>query len=148
MNKGDFTKTTLPIGWLLFILLAVETYNLSSKLPTKMHQLHQNRRQKVFNRGALHFCGGLDTQKINKAQLIYSVSCFNLGVLGASFGGLSPQKPPVATGLNCTTPLQERHFPAPLRHAENSSCIETEKSYLCKVLHFNRQNLLIGPPND
>jgi len=32
---------------------------------------------------------------------------------------------------------------------KNSSCIETEKSYLCKDLHFNRQNLmLIGPPND
>jgi len=40
LNKGDFTKTTLPIGWLLFALLAVETYNLSSKLPTKMHPLH------------------------------------------------------------------------------------------------------------
>ena len=26
--------------WLLFTLLAVETYNLSSKLPTKTHQLH------------------------------------------------------------------------------------------------------------
>jgi len=42
----------------------------------------------------------------------------------------------------------ERHFPAPLRHVEISSCIETEKSYLCKVLPFNRQNLLIGSPND
>jgi len=31
---------------------------------------------------------------------------------------------------------------------KNSSYIETEKSYLCKVLHFNRQNLLIDPPND
>jgi len=32
---------------------------------------------------------------------------------------------------------------------KNSSCIETEKSYLNKVLHFNRQNLmLIAPPND
>jgi len=32
---------------------------------------------------------------------------------------------------------------------KNSSCIETEKSYLRKVLHFNRQNLmLIDPPND
>ena len=40
MNKVDFTKTTLSIGWLLFILLAVETYNLNSKLPTKMNQLH------------------------------------------------------------------------------------------------------------
>jgi len=40
LNKGKFTKTTLPIGWLLFTLLVVETYNLSTKLPTKMHQLH------------------------------------------------------------------------------------------------------------
>jgi len=46
----------------------------------------QNRRQKVFNRGALRFCGGvwvcaggLDALKIDKTQLIYSVSCFNLG---------------------------------------------------------------------
>jgi len=32
---------------------------------------------------------------------------------------------------------------------KNSTCIETEKSYLCKVLHFNRQNLmLINSPND
>jgi len=40
LNKSDFTKTTLPICWLLFTLLAIVTYNLSSKLPTKMHQLH------------------------------------------------------------------------------------------------------------
>jgi len=40
LNKGDFTKTTLPIGWLSFTLLAGETYNMSSKLPTKIHQLH------------------------------------------------------------------------------------------------------------
>jgi len=40
LNKGDFTRTTLPIDWLLFTSLAVVTYNLSSKLPTKMHQLH------------------------------------------------------------------------------------------------------------
>jgi len=46
-------------------------------------------------------------------------------------------------------PLQERHFPAPSRHAEKSSCTETEQCYLCRVLHFNRQNLmLINPPND
>jgi len=25
LNKGDFTKTTLSVGWLLFTLLAVET---------------------------------------------------------------------------------------------------------------------------
>jgi len=40
LNKGDLTKTTLPIVWLLFTLLTVETYNLSSKLPTKTHRLH------------------------------------------------------------------------------------------------------------
>jgi len=40
LNKGDFTKTILPINWLLFTLPAVETYNSSSKLPTKMRQLH------------------------------------------------------------------------------------------------------------
>jgi len=40
LNNGDFTKTTLPIGWLLFTLLAVETANLSSKLPTKTHKPH------------------------------------------------------------------------------------------------------------
>jgi len=40
MNKGDFTKTTLPIGWILFTLLAIEICNLNSTLPTKIHQLH------------------------------------------------------------------------------------------------------------
>ena len=59
-----------------------------------------------FQKGVLHFCGGLwvcagglDTKKLTKTQLIYSVSCFNLGGLGALFGGISSQKPPVATGL-------------------------------------------------
>jgi len=40
LNKVDFTKTTLPIVWLLFTLLAVEAYNLSSKLSTKIDQMH------------------------------------------------------------------------------------------------------------
>jgi len=40
LNKGDFTKTTLPIIWLLFTLLSVKTYNQNSKLPTKIHQLY------------------------------------------------------------------------------------------------------------
>ena len=51
---------------------------------------------------------------------------------------------------NCTTPLQERYFPTPLRHGmqKNSHCIETEQRYLCRVIHFNRQNLmLISPPH-
>ena len=43
--------------------------------------------------------GGLDIVKIDKNSTDYSVSCFNSGGLGALFGGISPQKPPVATGL-------------------------------------------------
>jgi len=49
LNKGDFTKTTLPIGWLLSTLLAVQTDNLSSKLPTKIHQLHYPASGKSFS---------------------------------------------------------------------------------------------------
>ena len=61
----------------------------------------QNRRQKVFNRGALQFCGGvrlcggLDIIKLTKTPLIYSVSRFNLG-------GLSPPKPPRDDGTGGT----------------------------------------------
>ena len=49
------------------------------------HPWEQNRRQKVFNRG-------LDIIKIDTTPIIHSVSDFNLG-------GLSPPKPPWATGL-------------------------------------------------
>ena len=42
-----------------------------------------NRRQKVINRG-------LDIVKIDKTPLIYDDSYFNLGELGALFGGISP----------------------------------------------------------
>jgi len=32
---------------------------------------------------------------------------------------------------------------------KNSICIETEQRYLCRILHFNRQNLIfIKLPND
>jgi len=37
---------------------------------------------------------------LTKSPLIYSVSYFNFGVLELCFGGLSPPKAPVATGLN------------------------------------------------
>jgi len=43
--------------------------------------------------------GGLDIIKLSKIPLIYSVSHFNLGGLGALFGGgMNPPQPPVATG--------------------------------------------------
>jgi len=64
------------------------------------------RKQKVFNRGASQFfggalrlCSGLDTTKLTKTLLIYSVSRLNLGG-GALFGGLSPPKPPSGNGTD------------------------------------------------
>ena len=54
----------------------------------------QNRRQKVFNRGLCISAGvfgfvrgDLILQKLTKSQLIYSVSCFNLGGLEFCLGG-------------------------------------------------------------
>jgi len=40
--------------------------------------------------GDLWVCAGDLTQKIGKTQLIYGVSCFNLGGLGALFVGAQP----------------------------------------------------------
>ena len=62
---------------------------------------YQDRRQKVFNRGLcssakrLFVCaGGLDIIKLTKTPLIYSVSRFSFGGLGALFGGAKPTKAP------------------------------------------------------
>jgi len=63
---------------------------------THQVQCNQNRRPKVFNRGALRFfmwgmnvCAG----DLNaKTLFIYSISDFNLGALGALFGGYKPTK--------------------------------------------------------
>jgi len=54
----------------------------------------QNRRQKVFNTGALQFCVGLDIIKLSKIPPIDSVSRFNLGGLEHCLGGLSPPNLP------------------------------------------------------
>jgi len=44
-------------------------------------------------------CGGLNIIKLSKIPLIYSVSRFNLGGLGALFRGeLSPPQPPRGDG--------------------------------------------------
>jgi len=50
-------------------------------------RLMQNRHQKVVHRGALH-------SNSTKIPLIYDFSYFNLGGLGALFGGLSTPKTP------------------------------------------------------
>jgi len=88
LKKGDSTKPTLPIGWLWFTLLAVQTYNLNSKLPTQPHQLHHLASRTAFSNTIT-----------------------------------SHRKPAVLWKLSNVT--------------------------FCRVLHFNRQNLmLISPPND
>jgi len=46
--------------------------------------------------GELHVCASwLVMENLIKTPLIYSVSCFNLGWLGAFFGRLSPKKAPL-----------------------------------------------------
>ena len=76
------------------------SYTLFSQLTACVVDLE--RRQKVVNRGALRLCLGAWHSNLTKIQLMYSVSYFKLGGLGASFGGLSPSKPPMATGLSWT----------------------------------------------
>jgi len=43
---------------------------------------------------------------LTKIPLTYSVSYFNLGGLGALFGGLSPPKPPRGDGIGTRTDLR------------------------------------------
>ena len=76
--------------------------------------LGQNRRQKVFYRGASWFCGrlcvcagGLDIIKLNKTSLIYSVSRFNLAGLGALFGGAKLTKALRGDGTGLGQPLSK-----------------------------------------
>jgi len=53
-------------------------------------------------RGSTLVLGSLDIENLIKIPVAYSVSYFHLGRLGTLFGGLSPPKPPVATGLRVT----------------------------------------------
>ena len=53
----------------------------------------QNRRQKIFSRGALRLCAGVDIENVIKPPLIYSVSDFNLGC-GCFSGGVKSTKAP------------------------------------------------------
>jgi len=66
--------------------------------------------RKFSIRGFYVFSGGLDVLKFYKN--CNDLQCFiiKFGGLGASFGGLSPHKPPVATGLSwmCVRPMQNR----------------------------------------
>jgi len=74
----------------------------------------------------LYVCArGIDIVKIDKTPLIYSVSCFNLGVLEHCLGGVAHQSTLVATGLG------RLHSPSKLllQHAyQNSNCWKTVDS--------------------
>ena len=50
--------------------------------------------------------------------------------------------------INCTPRFKKVIFRPHYVMRKNSSCIEPEQCYLCRVMHFNHQNLmLITPPN-
>jgi len=52
-----------------------------------------NRLQKVFYRGSLHLCNGLDNLKFEQTSLFYSAPYFNCGG-ELCFGGAKPTKDP------------------------------------------------------
>jgi len=70
-------------------------FTVSKKLP-----ILQNRRQKLFNRGTLSLCVGAWHSEIYQNSNNLQCFIFQFGGLEALFGGLSPPKSPVATGLD------------------------------------------------
>jgi len=82
-------------GISIYMCSAMEVAWLAQNFrPNSTRGTIQNHRQKVFNRGALQFCGGIcvcaggpDIIKLSKIPLIYSVSRFNLGGLELCLGG-------------------------------------------------------------
>jgi len=61
---------------------------------SRYDQSAQNRRQKVFTRGALRCAGRFDIENLFKSPLIYSVSHFNLGSWGFVCRGEAHQTSP------------------------------------------------------
>jgi len=84
----------------------MQEFDINKIDPSGNIDWYQNRRQKVVSRGSLCLCGGALRScrgawhsNLTKILLTYNVSYFNVGGLGTLFGGLSPPKPPLATGL-------------------------------------------------
>ena len=66
-----------------------------------VRQLSQNRRQKVFNRGSLCLCGGLDILKIDNNSTDLQCFTFQFGGAWSFVWGSKPtEAPPLATGLS------------------------------------------------
>jgi len=57
-----------------------------------------------FSIGGLCVCAGVDIPKLNKTQLVYSISRFNFGGLGALLGGPKPTKAPPPWRRDCLLP--------------------------------------------
>jgi len=79
--------------------------------------------------------------------MIYSVSYFDLGELGTLFGGLSPPKPPVATGLGFRHKMFYQHdlFQQTCKLCYCFWRRSTQKIISSKTVHFNTEtsNLVI-----
>jgi len=86
----------------LYIYVAHIRISLS-KLQYVLHNQHHKDPEpspESFQWRRLYVCsGGLTFWNFTKTPPIHSASLLNFGGLGALFGRLSPQKPPVATGL-------------------------------------------------
>ena len=88
---------------------------------------------------------------LNKGDFYQTPTAYRLALIDSTCSS-NRQAEVKVTHANTPTPLL-RFKNVIYRHhyvmQKNSSCIETEQRYLCRVLHFNRQNLmLISPPND
>ena len=68
-------------------------------METRWKTLAQNRHQKIFNRGALRLCRGLDILQFDKNSWFIALVISIWGAWSFFGGGLAHQSPPVVTGL-------------------------------------------------
>ena len=95
--------------------------------------------------------GGLTFQKLTKTQLIYSVSCFNLGGLELCLGGLSPQKLPRGDGAEChclaALPAKVSVFSSHMHGSHsvisNKPRFSHQKIHICTITPFWTRKKLI-----
>ena len=144
-----FTKLTWPIGWLSFAPLQfqptiwAQSYSRKrTKCITPLQERHfpTPLRRSVTRGGA----GGRESPLENFSPplekcvghilKILQINSKNLGPFGKVFA-----PPGVPSWLRACHYVMQK----------NSRCFETERSYRCRVLYFNRQNLmLISLPKD
>ena len=103
LNQYYTTGKPVMFGqcWVFSGLVTTILRSLGEKLIRSLRQSSRTFARKFLIRGlcssaggGVRLCGGLDFIKLTKTPLIYSVSRFNLGGLGALFGGDKPTKAP------------------------------------------------------